>query len=268
MRHHAQRLRGRSPAYLRSSSRLLIVAVLRGRVRYRCRPAHHRHARMPTTPASTCSTVKNVTVDQCQAACLGDDACHAFTFNTKAGWCFLKSDFGDALGGRRRDRRPRGRGGRPDAVARAPAAWRTHLRAGRPARRGARADRRPPQPLQPRPARATRALRNAGRRPPSAPAATTKPRATFGQALAIADDDVDAWLDYTVASLRRNPYDYSDRHAGVAGRHRRRDQQLPARRIRRRPRRGAGRISARRSATAKSGCLRSAPTARASRSRT
>ncbi len=38
-------------------------------------------------------TQKNVTLDQCKTACLGDNACRAFTYNVKAKWCFLKSDF-------------------------------------------------------------------------------------------------------------------------------------------------------------------------------
>ncbi|MGB6120004.1 MAG: alpha-2-macroglobulin family protein [Mesorhizobium sp.] len=38
-------------------------------------------------------TEKNVTLDQCEAACLGDSGCKAFTYNTRAKWCFLKSDF-------------------------------------------------------------------------------------------------------------------------------------------------------------------------------
>ena len=36
---------------------------------------------------------QNVTLDQCKTACLGDRSCRAFTYNTKAKWCFLKSDF-------------------------------------------------------------------------------------------------------------------------------------------------------------------------------
>jgi uncharacterized protein YfaS (alpha-2-macroglobulin family) len=38
-------------------------------------------------------TVQNVTLDQCQAVCIDDAQCKAFTYNTKAQWCFLKSDF-------------------------------------------------------------------------------------------------------------------------------------------------------------------------------
>ncbi len=36
---------------------------------------------------------QNVTLDQCEAECLGDSACRAFTYNNKAKWCFLKSDY-------------------------------------------------------------------------------------------------------------------------------------------------------------------------------
>ncbi|MDP3896320.1 MAG: alpha-2-macroglobulin family protein [Mesorhizobium sp.] len=38
-------------------------------------------------------TEQNVGLDQCKAACLGDSACRAFTYNTKVKWCFLKSDY-------------------------------------------------------------------------------------------------------------------------------------------------------------------------------
>ncbi|MCP4318032.1 MAG: hypothetical protein GY789_18925 [Hyphomicrobiales bacterium] len=36
---------------------------------------------------------KNVTLDRCKSICLADSACRAFTYNTSAQWCFLKSDF-------------------------------------------------------------------------------------------------------------------------------------------------------------------------------
>lgn len=38
-------------------------------------------------------TTQNVTLDQCQASCIDDKSCRAFTYNIKARWCFLKSDF-------------------------------------------------------------------------------------------------------------------------------------------------------------------------------
>ena len=42
-------------------------------------------------------TVQSVSQDQCEAACIGDKACKAFTYNTKAQWCFLKSDFNQLM---------------------------------------------------------------------------------------------------------------------------------------------------------------------------
>src|SRR3569832_1278671 len=37
---------------------------------------------------------KPSTLDKRQAACVGDDLCRAFTFNSKTKWCFLKGDTG------------------------------------------------------------------------------------------------------------------------------------------------------------------------------
>lgn len=36
---------------------------------------------------------QNFSLEQCKTTCLGDSACRAFTYNTKAKWCFLKSDY-------------------------------------------------------------------------------------------------------------------------------------------------------------------------------
>src|SRR5690606_35695564 len=38
-------------------------------------------------------TEQNVTLDQCSQSCIGDAQCRAFTYNTKAKWCFLKTDY-------------------------------------------------------------------------------------------------------------------------------------------------------------------------------
>ncbi|ODR92824.1 hypothetical protein A8M32_03160 [Sinorhizobium alkalisoli] len=38
-------------------------------------------------------TEQNVSLDECQSACIADRSCRAFTYNPKAKWCFLKSDF-------------------------------------------------------------------------------------------------------------------------------------------------------------------------------
>lgn len=38
-------------------------------------------------------TEKNLSLEQCQSTCLSDKNCRAFTYNQKAQWCFLKSDY-------------------------------------------------------------------------------------------------------------------------------------------------------------------------------
>lgn len=38
-------------------------------------------------------TERNVSLDECKRGCLADRQCRAFTYNTRAEWCFLKSDF-------------------------------------------------------------------------------------------------------------------------------------------------------------------------------
>lgn len=42
-------------------------------------------------------SVENVSLDQCKQVCLDDNACRAFTYNTKVNWCFLKSDFNQLI---------------------------------------------------------------------------------------------------------------------------------------------------------------------------
>ncbi len=41
-------------------------------------------------------TRQDLDLEACQSACLADGRCKAFTYNRKARWCFLKSDFEDA----------------------------------------------------------------------------------------------------------------------------------------------------------------------------
>ncbi|MBN9072016.1 MAG: alpha-2-macroglobulin family protein [Rhizobiales bacterium] len=38
-------------------------------------------------------TEPNVSLDKCKSICLADEGCRAFTYNIKAKWCFLKSDY-------------------------------------------------------------------------------------------------------------------------------------------------------------------------------
>ncbi|MCJ8311073.1 MAG: hypothetical protein HRU27_19060, partial [Rhizobiaceae bacterium] len=42
-------------------------------------------------------SVENVSLDQCKQACLDDNSCRAFTYNTNVNWCFLKSDFNQLI---------------------------------------------------------------------------------------------------------------------------------------------------------------------------
>jgi len=39
-------------------------------------------------------TERDVSLDECEAVCIGDSQCRAFTYNVRAQWCFLKSDHG------------------------------------------------------------------------------------------------------------------------------------------------------------------------------
>jgi len=61
-------------------------------------PAAAQQRQVATTPDSDyfgfdLRTVQNVTQEQCSQACVGDMQCRAFTYNTRAKWCFLKSDY-------------------------------------------------------------------------------------------------------------------------------------------------------------------------------
>jgi uncharacterized protein YfaS (alpha-2-macroglobulin family) len=61
-------------------------------------PLWSQERQIVTTPDSDyfgfdLRTEKDVTLDQCETVCLADRECRAFTYNTRARWCFLKSDF-------------------------------------------------------------------------------------------------------------------------------------------------------------------------------
>lgn len=45
-------------------------------------------------PGFDYAVIKDVNAEACQAACQSDQICRAFTYNTKAKWCFLKGDVG------------------------------------------------------------------------------------------------------------------------------------------------------------------------------
>ncbi|WDR05993.1 MG2 domain-containing protein [Devosia rhodophyticola] len=47
-------------------------------------------------PGADYAIIKNTDQNACSAACVGDNICHAFTFNQRSNWCFLKGSVGDA----------------------------------------------------------------------------------------------------------------------------------------------------------------------------
>ena len=57
-------------------------------------PAAARRLAGMDLPGFDYRTLRDLTLDDCEAACRADSACRAFTFNTRANWCFLKSDAG------------------------------------------------------------------------------------------------------------------------------------------------------------------------------
>jgi hypothetical protein len=164
-------------------------------------------------PGFDLETLKGVDLQGCEIACLGDNACRAFTFNSKAGWCFLKSDFGDLVA------TPDAVGGRVVTSAElTPTVERQRL---------AELDFLPEEEIDASRAlvgalkrryRTTGAswdaLRLAGGRALSAGQYDNAARA-LGAALALAPDDDAVWTDYAVASLGRNPDTYSERQQAM-----------------------------------------------------
>ena len=154
-------------------------------------------------------TLMGVDLDACQAACLADDTCRAFTYNANAGWCFLKSDFG------------------PLTAASGATAGRvvTTVELTPPLERQRLADLGflPDGEID-----AARALvgevkrryavkglsfakvREAARAVELS-AQYDRAAVNYGQALALADDDAAAWLDFARVSLARNPANFSER---------------------------------------------------------
>ena len=162
-------------------------------------------------PGFDYETVKDVDLEACEAACIGGDQCRAFTYNTKARWCFLKTDFGTLTATPGRHRRPPRRDRRAD-----------------PEPRGARAS--PSSTSCPAAivdeARALAATIKRRYVPPAAP--PTRRSATQGTgaynagnydgaAAAVRPDaghcrrQPGAWIDFAIASLGRDPDDWSQR---------------------------------------------------------
>ena len=197
---------------------LPVLATLVAVVMFSASGASAAERRIILTPDSDyagfdASTLKGVTLDACKAACIGDRACRAFTFNNKAGWCFLKSDngplasFPGATAGRiveTADFTPtveERRKAELDFAAGYVDESRTLLTSLKkrydPAGAGY---------LE---------LRNAGA---AAYRAGSYDRAAdaFGKALVVADDSPAAWIDYANASLARNPENWSDKQQALS----------------------------------------------------
>ncbi len=154
-------------------------------------------------------TVKDVDQAGCQTACLADNACRAFTFNTKAKWCFLKSDFGalsatpDAVAGRiveAIDLTPSIERQRLAELDFLPTGFIDEART----LIGALKDRYAVSGGSYSALRTAAAIAMRDGKYDDAAVA-------YGRALAIASDEAIAWLDFSRASLARNPSDYSDR---------------------------------------------------------
>lgn len=152
-------------------------------------------------------TVKDAGLDDCKQACLADSACRAFTYNTKARWCFLKSGFGElratagAIAGRVVAVETTPAAERPAPLAFLPAAFADEARVY--AREIART--RPPAGVG-----HADLVRQAQRS--SAAGDARMAAAAWRLALALAPDDSAAWNGLAAALLAMTPADYNERY--------------------------------------------------------
>lgn len=155
-------------------------------------------------------TLKGVDLAACEAACEADESCRAFTFNQKAGWCFLKEDFG-ALSAA-----PGSTAGRVVETAQLTPSLEERRRseldylgdtyideartlAGTIQRRF-----NPPADV------GYGVLQGEGRTALRA-GAFDQAAFSFGQALTVAADDPRAWISFAVANSQRSPESWSDK---------------------------------------------------------
>lgn len=151
-------------------------------------------------------TERDVSLAQCKIACIKDENCRAFTYNTRAQWCFLKSDWGPlnpfagAVAGRIIDT-----SGDPDiGAAPEPAFLPSGLRDEARQYRGAIRS-TTPEPAQGGAALTARA--NALRAQGDARGAVD----AFRQALSLAPEDVALWRALSQALLAVEPQDWRER---------------------------------------------------------
>lgn len=197
------------------AARVLILAVLLGAGLPLGMAAAAEQTRVIVTPDADYpgfdyQTVKNVDLKACEAACIDGAECRAFTYNQKARWCFLKTDFGTltatlgATAGRlvsTPELTPSLEATRLADLDFVPGRYVDEARelAGTIKRR-----------FPPPEGAAYQMLRDQGTDAYNARnydgAATL-----FGQTLSIADDNPGLWLDFAIASLARDPDDWSMR---------------------------------------------------------
>ncbi|GHD11196.1 membrane protein [Tianweitania populi] len=149
-------------------------------------------------------TEKGLSLDQCEATCLDDKTCRAFTYNSKAQWCFLKSDFDKtieapgAIAGKVVDQAAEPDLGAPAALTFLPAdivdaarKYRNTVTATQDDSGGGLND-----------------LLNQARQ--TVEADPTGATALYTKALALSPDDAAVWTELARASLAASPSGYSD----------------------------------------------------------
>ncbi len=159
-------------------------------------------------------TIKDVDLATCEAACLGDNQCRAFTFNTKANWCFLKSDFATLVAV-------------PGAVA-GRVVNSVEITPGLERQRLGEIDFVPQSQIDESrqllgelerrfesEGQSYSDLRDAGGDAYST-ADFDSAAQNFGAALALARESSAAWIDFAVASLSRSPGNYSERQRAIS----------------------------------------------------
>ncbi|MCX5579140.1 alpha-2-macroglobulin family protein [Kaistia terrae] len=165
-------------------------------------------------PGFDLQTLKDIDQKACATACVDDQSCKAFTYNTKATWCFLKSDFG--------------------SLAVAPGATAGRIIVAKSIDKTTQEKRIEeltflgPSPFE----NAKAQLNTLARDYPShgigydtirqgadrarANGNTTELERDLGAMLAIAPDDSGIWREFALGLLKRNPDDYSQRRDVLA----------------------------------------------------
>jgi uncharacterized protein YfaS (alpha-2-macroglobulin family) len=165
-------------------------------------------------PGFDLQTLKDIDQKACATACVDDQSCKAFTYNTKAKWCFLKSDFG--------------------SLAVAPGATAGRIIVAKSIDKTTQEKRIEeltflgPSPFE----NAKAQLNTLARDYPShgigydtirqgadrarANGNTTELERDLGAMLAIAPDDSGIWREFALGLLKRNPDDYSQRRDVLA----------------------------------------------------